>query len=102
MSNIANNITSALINTQVPEFVRNEHQTFVNFLEYYYKFLEQDGQQLYVTKNLLNFLDVDKITQDIQEDYLEGDDYELREATDYHIFLQQLQKIQIHQSSLPK
>ena len=93
MSDFANNITSALINTQVPEFVRNEHQTFVQFLEYYYKFLEQDGEQIYVTKNFLNFLDVDKITEDIQEDHLKGDEYVLRETDDYHAFLQKLYEI---------
>lgn len=90
MSDYANNITSALINTQVPEFVRNEHQTFVKFLEYYYKFLERDGQQSYVTKNFVNFLDIDGINKDIQEDYLKGDDYNIREVSDYHDFLQKM------------
>ena len=65
MSDFANNITSALINTQVPEFVRNEHQTFVQFLEYYYKQLEQEGQTLYIAKNFNRYLDVDVITEHI-------------------------------------
>ena len=90
MSDNANNITSALINTQVPEFVRNEHETFVQFLEYYYKFLEQDGQQTYVTKNFINFLDVDQITEDIRKDALKGDEHLLREGGDYHAFLQKM------------
>ena len=90
MSDQANNITSALINTQVPEFVRNEHQTFVQFLEYYYKFLEQDGQQTYVAKNLLNFLDIDGINKDVQYDLILGDDHTSREEGDYHSFLQKM------------
>ena len=32
--------TSLLINRQVPEFVRDEYPTFINFLEAYYEFLE--------------------------------------------------------------
>ena len=90
MSDQANNITSALINTQVPEFVRNEHETFVKFLEYYYKFLEQDGKQIYVAKNLLNFLDIDGINKDVQYDLLLGDDHTSREEGDYHSFLQKM------------
>lgn len=90
MSDQANNITSALINTQVPEFVRNEHQTFVKFLEYYYKYLERDGKQLYVAKNLLNFLDVDGINKDVQYDKILGDDHKIREEGDYHSFLQKM------------
>ena len=86
----ANNKTSLLVSSQLPAFVREEHETFVKFLEYYYKFLEQDGEQIYVTKNFLNFLDVDKITEDIQEDHLKGDEYVLRETDDYHAFLQKL------------
>lgn len=90
MSDQANNITSALINSQVPEFVRNEHQTFVKFIEYYYKALERDGQQLYVDKNFLRFLDVDGINQDVKEDALKGDQHAIREEGDYHAFLQKL------------
>ena len=90
MSDQANNITSALINTQVPEFVRNEHQTFVQFLEYYYKFLEQDGKQTYVAKNLLNFLDIDGINRDVKGDLILGDDHTSREEGDYHSFLQKM------------
>jgi hypothetical protein len=33
---------SELINSQLPEFIRNDNTTFVAFLKYYYKFLEQD------------------------------------------------------------
>jgi hypothetical protein len=32
--------TSILVNSQVPEFVREEHPLFITFLEAYYEFLE--------------------------------------------------------------
>lgn len=56
---ISNNKTSLLINSQVPEFVRQDHTAFVEFLEDYYKFLEQENQVLNVTKNLSRYRDVD-------------------------------------------
>lgn len=56
---ISNNKTSHLISTQVPEFVRDDHETFVKFLEEYYKFLEQETGLLNVTKNHLNNIDID-------------------------------------------
>lgn len=82
MTELSNNKTSILIKSQVPAFVRDEHGLFVEFLESYYHFLEQDGQLSYVTKNFLNFLDIDIIYQDIiSEDNLDA-------MNDYHQFLQ--------------
>lgn len=85
MINLSNNKTSILIKSQVPQFVRDEHGLFVEFLESYYKFLEQDGQLSYVSKNFLNYLDIDNIYQDIIEDEAEE---EVEEFNDYHAFLQ--------------
>jgi hypothetical protein len=83
----SNNKTSLLISSQVPQFVKDDHETFVNFLEDYYKFLEQDGQLSYVQKNFLRFLDIDNINQDIKEDALfEGH----TEEGGYHSFLQKM------------
>ena len=62
----SNNKTSLLVSSQLPAFVREEHETFVKFLEYYYKFLEQDGQLTYVTKNFPHYLDIDSIKADIE------------------------------------
>lgn len=90
MSDNSNNKTSILVNSQVPEFVRNEHATFVAFLEYYYKFLEQDGQMMYVSKNFNRFQDIDIIAEDIAHDAILGDYHELREESDYHAFLQKM------------
>ena len=54
-----NNKTSHLINSQVPGFVSRDHQTFVEFLEYYYKFMEQHGETMEVSKNLQHYMDID-------------------------------------------
>jgi len=61
-----NNKISNLINSQVPFFVRNDHQTFVSFLEAYYEYLEQSNTTLQFgktterAKNFLNYIDIDK------------------------------------------
>ena len=61
-------------------------------MEYYYKFLEQDGQQLYVAKNFNNYLDIDQITSDVVYDNeIEG----IREDSDYHAFLQKMYDVYI-------
>lgn len=54
-----NNKTSHLITSQVPGFVSRDHQTFVEFLEYYYKFMEQTGETMEVSKNLQHYMDID-------------------------------------------
>ena len=86
----ANNKTSLLVSSQLPAFVREEHETFVKFLEYYYKFLEQDGQLLYVSKNFPYYLDIDIIKDDIISDDALGEEHQIREEGDYHAFLQKM------------
>ena len=66
-----NNKTSLLVSSQLPDFVRQDHQLFVEFLEYYYKALEQDGEMLYVSKRFPELLDIDVITDDIVYDKME-------------------------------
>ena len=56
---ISNNKISNLIESQVPFFVRNDHENFVAFVEAYYEFLEQQTGVVNVTKSLLNQADVD-------------------------------------------
>jgi hypothetical protein len=86
----ANNKTSYLVSSQVPEFVRGDHPQFVKFLEAYYKFMEQDGGQSYVAKNFLRYLDVDVIDADIRRDEANTYVHIEREDKSYHIFLQKL------------
>lgn len=68
-----NNKISSLINSQVPFFVRNDHQTFVAFLEAYYEYLEQSnttvqfGKTTERAKNFLNYIDIDKTLDDFTE-----------------------------------
>lgn len=81
----SNNRTSILVAKQLPEFIREEHGMFVQFLEYYYKFLEQDGKTLYAAKNFSNYLDVDSIYEDVLE---KGEEHE--EGALYHNILDQL------------
>ena len=52
------NKTSFLVNSEVPQFVREDHPTFVEFLEKYYEALERDGEVLYVAKKLSEFLNI--------------------------------------------
>ena len=48
-----------LISGQIPEFVRVEHPQFVTFLEYYYKFLEQEGEAHDVLLSNSDWTDID-------------------------------------------
>lgn len=60
MTDTSNNKTSYLVNSQVPFFVRNDHPNFIRFLEAYYEFLEQQGAQLDILRNMKNYYDVDE------------------------------------------
>ena len=54
---------SELINSQLPEFIRSDYTTFVAFLEYYYKFLEQDQGALELVQNARQYSDIDQTTE---------------------------------------
>ena len=51
---------SELVNSQLPEHIRTDYTTFVAFLEYYYKFLEQDQSALELVQNARQYNDIDK------------------------------------------
>jgi hypothetical protein len=57
---ISNSKTSLLVSTQLPDFVRDDHPRFVEFLEAYYKFMEQTDGAINQSKLFLNNLDVDQ------------------------------------------
>ena len=57
-----NEKVSELVNSQLPEFIRSDNTTFVAFLEYYYKFLEQDQGALELVQNARQYSDIDKTT----------------------------------------
>lgn len=77
----SNNKTSYLVASQLPDFVNRDHPKFVEFIEGYYKFLEQEGELAYVTKNFASYMDVDVIAEDIAEHP------ELVESTEYYQIL---------------
>ena len=62
-----NNKISNLINSQVPFFVRNDHQNFVRFIEAYYEFLEQDGGLVDRANNIRSYQDIDRSLGDFEE-----------------------------------
>lgn len=50
---------SPLVKSQLPEFVRDQHPLFVQFMEAYYEWLEEEKNVVHTTQNLLNYRDVD-------------------------------------------
>ena len=66
-----NNKTSLVVSSQVPEFVRRDHPLFVQFLQAYYQFLEQDDGLMYITKRFGDYYDIDTLYSDWLEDNLE-------------------------------
>ena len=69
MVDSSNNKTSYLVNTQLPEFVRRDHPLFVQFLEAYYKALEQEAGLMYLTKRFPDFYDIDTLNKRINDLY---------------------------------
>lgn len=64
----SNNKISNLVDSQLPFFVRNDHRTFVRFIESYYEYLEQSGKTLDVMKNVENYNDIDYTTDPFEEE----------------------------------
>ena len=56
--------TSLLIPSQLPEFIREDasYENFVLFIKSYYEWMEENGNVLDKTKNLLNYIDIDNTT----------------------------------------
>ncbi len=68
----SNQLTSLLVKSQLPEFVRDnpDYSNFVLFLEAYYQWLEETGQVTERTKNLLNYKDIDKTTDEFMDYFI--------------------------------
>jgi hypothetical protein len=68
------NKTSLLIPSQLPEFIRDDpdYSKFVLFLQAYYEWLEENHNVTDRTKNILNYIDIDK-TSDEFLDYFYND-----------------------------
>ena len=65
------NLTSLLIPSQLPEHIRDDpaYANFVVFLQAYYEWLEEDGNITERSKNLLNYKDIDKSTDEFLKYY---------------------------------
>lgn len=66
---ISNNKITNLVASQLPFYVRNDHQNFVAFLEAYYEFLEQQNGAVNVSRSLLDQQDIDQTDLFIQKFY---------------------------------
>jgi hypothetical protein len=69
---VSNNKTSHLIHSQVPQFVRDDHETFVAFLEAYYRFMEQEDQVTNTSKNLVRNKDIDRAEEVFVEKFYDN------------------------------
>jgi len=88
MVDSSNNKTSYLVNSQLPEFVRRDHPKFVEFLEAYYKSLEQDGGMMYTAKRFQDFYDIDTLNADyLEEGGGENEEYHILNEEFYKNFI---------------
>ena len=65
----SNNKTSVLVPSQLPSFVRDDvdYTKFITFIKAYYEWMEQSGQLMDLSKNLLNYSDVDETSEQFLE-----------------------------------
>lgn len=56
---ISNNKISNLVASQLPFYVRNDHENFVAFLEAYYEFMEQQTGAVNISRSMLSQSDID-------------------------------------------
>lgn len=63
-----NNRISNIVSSQVPFFVRSDHENFVKFLEAYYEYLEQTGKAVDRTKNLTTYFDIDRTVDEFTDE----------------------------------
>lgn len=61
---------SAIVSSQLPEFVQSDFPTFVAFIEAYYRFLEQDQSALELVQNARSYNDIDRTTNSFVEYFL--------------------------------
>ncbi len=55
---------SVRVEGQLPQFVKQDHPTFVAFLEAYYEYLEQVGKPYEILGNLRSYFNIDKTVDD--------------------------------------
>lgn len=60
---------SVLIDGQLPDFVRANHQTFITFLRAYYEWMEEEGNALEVIGNIKHYQNIDRTVSDFVEHF---------------------------------
>lgn len=58
------NTLSLLVRQQLPEFIRNDYDTFVEFIEAYYEWMDQSGNAIDLSKNIPTYMDLDTSLDD--------------------------------------
>lgn len=71
MSDLIEERISALVSEQMPEFIRANYSTFVEFIRAYYKFLEQNQQSQELFQNFSRYTDVDKCIPALIENFFQ-------------------------------
>jgi hypothetical protein len=71
MLNLNSFPVSDLIQQQVPSFVRENHEKFVEFLSNYYEYLDQNENINDYIRNIISYLDVDQTTEYLLNDFFE-------------------------------
>ena len=66
----SNNRTSHLVASQLPDFIRQDHELFIKFMEYYYEFMEQSNGVINIAKSASDYADID-IARGNNDVYLE-------------------------------
>ena len=59
--------TNVVVASQFPEFVREDHPRFINFIEAYYTWLESKGNVLYEARRLKDYRDIDTSVDEFVE-----------------------------------
>lgn len=64
--------TSLLIPSQLPEFIRDnpDYEKFIAFIQAYYEWMEQTGNPTDRSKNILNYADIDRTTDEFLNYYI--------------------------------
>jgi hypothetical protein len=61
----ANNNITAIVEAQLPDFIRADHPEFVTFIKKYYEYLEQEDKAVYTNRNLYDYADLDTTRADL-------------------------------------
>lgn len=60
---------SALVESQIPRFIRMEYPNFVNFIQSYYEWSEKVGRPYEFIANIPDYMDIDRTSLDLLEHF---------------------------------